>query len=203
MPNLLFEHAWPGMVVWGLLYVSDYTMTIVCARMYLNGVRNKIAFEGSYELTPYFQRDIDSLRVISPRFVLALLITSIILLLIWQSLQTLAPQVFDFLLGAFISSQLSIHIRHIRNFFLFRAASTDAVRGRIEYSRPLSLQVSSIEMLSFAGMFLVLFAFTGSWFILGGAMSSLSISAKHSKLARMHVSPTGAGQEKIASAVAD
>ena len=203
MPELFVQHAWIGIPVWALLYVSDYTMTIVCARMYLNGVRNKIAFEGSYELTPYFQRDIDSLRVISPRFVLALLITSIILLVIWQSLQTLAPQVFDFLLGAFISSQLSIHIRHIRNFFLFRAASTDAVRGRIEYSRPLSLQVSSIEMLSFAGMFLVLFAFTGSWFILGGAMSSRSISAKHSKLARKHISSIPAGQETIASAVAD
>ena len=203
MPELFVQHAWIGIPVWALLYVSDYTMTIVCARMYQNGVRNKIAFEGSYELTPYFQRDIDSLRVISPRFVLALLITSIILLLIWQSLQTLAPQVFYFLLGAFISSLLSIHIRHIRNFFMFRAASTDAVRGRIEYSRPLSIQVSSIEMLSFAGMFLVLFAFTGSWFILGGAISSLSISAKHSKLARKHVSSTPAGQETIASAVAD
>ena len=34
-----------------------------------------IVFEGSYEITPFFQRDINSLRAVSPRFVFILLLT--------------------------------------------------------------------------------------------------------------------------------
>lgn len=189
MPELVFQHAWIGIPVWALLYISDYTLTLICARMYQDGVRDKIAFEGSYELTPYFQRDIDSLRVISPKFVAALVTTSILLIILWWLAQLFTPSLFLFPLGAVICSQLCIHTRHIRNFFLFKATPTDAVRGRIEYSRPLSLRASSVEMLSFSALFLILYFFTGSWFILGGVMSLLSIAAKHSKLARTYGSP--------------
>src|SRR5258708_24418110 len=49
------------MILWGLLYVSDYALTITCARLY--GRQKTIVFEGSYEITPFFQRDINSLRV--------------------------------------------------------------------------------------------------------------------------------------------
>ena len=202
MPELFFQHAWIGIPVWALLYISDYTLTLICARMYQNGVRDKIAFEGSCELTPYFQRDIDSLRVISPRFVAALATASILLVIVWWLAQLSTPAIFLFALGAFICSQLCVHVRHIRNFCMFKATATDAVRGRIEYSRSLSLRVSSVEMLSFCGLFLILYIFTGSWFILGGGMSLLSIAAKHSKLAREYVSPASPKREQIAAAEA-
>ena len=52
-------HAWPGMVLWALLYVSDYALTITCARLYKQ--QQTIAFEGSYEITPFYQRDIEIL----------------------------------------------------------------------------------------------------------------------------------------------
>lgn len=199
MPELFFKHAWIGIPFWALLYISDYTLTLICARMYQHGVRDKIAFEGSYELNPYFQGDIDSLRTISPKFLAALATTSILLVTFWWLTQLSTPAVFLFALGALISIQLCIHTRHIRNYFLFKAASTDAVRGRIEYSRPLSLRMSSIEMLSFSVLFLVLFFLTGSWFILGGVMSLLSIAAKHSKLARNYVSPSASAKPKTIS----
>jgi hypothetical protein len=201
VPQLFFQHDWIGIPLWALLYISDYALTLICARMYLNGVRDKIAFEGSYELTPYFQRDIDSLRVVSPKFIAALAILSILLITVWWLAQLLTPALFLFAVGACICSQLCIHIRHVRNFFMFKAASTDAVRGRIEYSRPLSLRVSSIEMLSFSVLFLILYFCTGSWFILGGVMSLLAIAAKHSKLAREYVSPA-AQRKQIAAAEA-
>jgi hypothetical protein len=199
VPELFFKHAWIGIPVWALLYISDYTLTLICARMYQNGVREKIAFEGSYELTLYFQRDIDSLRLISPKFVAALVTTSILLVSVWWLAQLSTPALFLFALGAPICIQLCIHIRHIRNYFIFKAASTDAVRGRIEYSRPLTLRGSSVEMLSFSGLFLILYFFTGSWFILGGVMSLLGIAAKHSKLARKYISPSASKPKEIAT----
>lgn len=59
MANFLLEHAWPGVVLWDLLYISDYALTISCARLY--GQQETIVFDGSYEITPFFQRDINSL----------------------------------------------------------------------------------------------------------------------------------------------
>jgi hypothetical protein len=166
--------------------------------MYQRGVRNKIVFEGSYELTPYFQRDIDSLRIVSPRFVLALLVNSILLFAVWRLTQPALPQLYAFFLGALILTQLSVHIRHLRNLFLFRTALTDAVRGRIEYDRPVSLRASAIELLSFSVMFLVIFAFTQSWFVLGGCVACLSLAAKHWRLARKHASAVAVTADKSA-----
>ena len=183
-----FDSLWPGLILWGLLYVSDYYLTLTCARMYRGGASEKIAIEGSYEITPYFQSDIDSLRVVSPRFVAAFLWSGAWLALTWWfSLQSTAA-LYQIVLGAMISTELAIHVRHVRNFFLFRAAATsDVVRGRIEYSRLFMLRMSSIELLAFSGLFLLLFIFTQSWFTLGGAMSCLVTAGKHLKLA--HKSP--------------
>ena len=81
MPNFIFDHAWPGMAIWGLLYISDYALTITCARVYRR--QETVVFEGSYEITPFFQRDINSLRVVSPRFVFILLLTLGFLGFLW------------------------------------------------------------------------------------------------------------------------
>jgi hypothetical protein len=200
VPILFVQKFWAGLSVWILLFISDYTLTLVCVRRYQKGVRDKIVFEGSYELTPYFQRDIDSLRVVSPRFIAALALNSTLLFIAWRLVPPAVSELYVFLLGAMILTQLAIHIRHLRNLFIFRAAATDAVRGRIEYSRPVSLRGSSVEMLAFSGMFLVLFVFTQSWFILGGCVACLGLAAKHWRLARKPVSAVPVGAEKPASA---
>lgn len=179
----------PGLAIWIALYISDYSFTLKCARMYQGTVRDKIAFEGSYEITPIFQADIDSLRVISPRFLAALFITASLLALVWMLTMQSGPELFQFCLGILIAVQLALHIRHLRNFFLFRSIlANDGVRGRIEYSRPITLRISSVELFGFSGLFTVLFFFTQSWFVLGGAVGCLSVAWKHQRLAKRHVS---------------
>jgi hypothetical protein len=74
---------WPGLLTWAALYVSDNLLTIKCARMYRAGVSEKFVFEGSYELTPYFQKDVDALRFLSPRFLAALVWGGLTLFLLW------------------------------------------------------------------------------------------------------------------------
>ena len=121
MPELFFQHTWIGIPVWALLYISDYTLTLICARMYQNGVRDKIAFEGSYELTPYFQRDIDSLRVISPRFVVALATTSILLIIVWWLAQLSTPAIFLFAAWSFnLQPVVRAHSSHSKFFHVSR-----------------------------------------------------------------------------------
>jgi hypothetical protein len=184
LPSLLFNYFWPGMVVWSLLYISDYSLTIACARLYR--AQQTILFEGSYEITPFFQRDIDSLRGLSPRFVFMLLLTLGMLGFLWiLNEQSPAPELWQFVLGCLIIVQLAVHTRHLRNLFLFRSINnTNLVHGRIKYARTLVLRMSSLECFAFSGLFLILFAFTRSWFILGGVTGCFLLGVNHLKLAR-------------------
>jgi len=183
--SFFFNSLWPGVTAWLLLYVSDYTFTIVCARLYRSGVNEKFVFGGSFELNPFFEKDIDSLKLVSPRFVTMLVISGLLLAFMWILNSQSTPEFYEFVLGAMILLQLAIHTRHIRNFFMFRMfANADCVRGRIEYSRPFILRMSSTELFTFSGLFLVLFAFTPSWFVLGGATSCALTAIKQRRLAR-------------------
>lgn len=181
------EHLWLGVTIWALLFISDYSFTIACARLYRRGVNEKIVFEGSFELTPYFQKDIDSLKKFSPRFLFVLVRTVIALSIIWYMTGFLQmPDLYSLVLGALVLLQLAVHKRHLQNFFLFRAIlKSDQVRGRIEYPRPLILRQSSFELLAFAGMFALLALCTWSIFILGGALSCAATGAKHWQLSRI------------------
>jgi len=184
MPEFFYRNFWAGWAVWTALCISDYSLTLTCARLYQSGVREKIVFEGSYELTPYFQGDIDSLRRFSPRFFRALLLTSVLLFAVWRLASLSEPQMYSFLLGALVLVQLAIHMRHLHNFFSFRAVRTAAVRGRIEYSRVFILRHSALDLLLFSGLYFALFAFAHSWFLLGGSIGCLSTANKHWNLAR-------------------
>jgi hypothetical protein len=75
-----------------------------------------------------------------------------------------------------------------------------AIRGRIEYSRFVSLRVSSIELVAFAAMFLVVFVVTQSSFVLGGSVTCLSTSWAHWRLAREYALRGGGGWEEADAA---
>jgi hypothetical protein len=186
MPQFLIEHFWAGWAIWTVLYISDYALTLTCARLYQQGVRDKFVFEGSFEITPYFQGDIDRLRRVSPRFLWALAMSWAILFVLWWFAAPWEPELYSFFFGAMILVELCVHKRHLRNLFTFRAARSDAIRGRLEYSRPLLLWLSAMDLLVFSALYFTLFAFTYSWFVLGGAVGCLLQAIKHWKLARAH-----------------
>jgi hypothetical protein len=192
--ELMGIHLWPGLVLWVLLYCSDYFFTITCARMYRNGVREKIGFEGSYEITPYYQQDVDALRKLSPRFIRALVLSLLALSLIWWlSVKIATPSPYLFGLGAMILVEVAVHTRHLRNFFFFRdLLRSNGVRGRIEYARPLTLRLSSTEFVIWAGLFAMLFLVTREWFVLGGAVQCAVVAMKHRKIAAKHVAKAAA-----------
>jgi len=182
----LHQHLWVGLIIWVALFIGDYAFTITCARLYRRGVNEKIAFEGSFELTPLYQKDIDSLKTFSPRFLLVIVLVVALLSASWymDSLVEI-PAFYLIVLGNFLGLQFAIHMRHLRNFFLFRAIlNSDMVRGRIEYRRPLILSQSSLELFTFAILFAILALFTGSWLILGGTLGCLSTAFKHWQLSR-------------------
>ena len=60
---------WPGPVIGCVLLWIDYALTILGARRYRARIAPMHRFEGSYELTPLYQSDVDRLRVFSWRVV--------------------------------------------------------------------------------------------------------------------------------------
>ena len=187
MIDALISSPWPGLVVWAGLFVSDSTLTIACARMYQAGVRDRIRFEGSYEITPAHQADVDALRRFSPRFLLALALTCALQVCLWYLTVGLGlfRETYEVALGGLILSQLTIHVRHLRNYFLFRRVlAGDGVSGRIDYGRATMLQQSAVELGAFAVLHAAVAAIAASWFVFGGAASCASLAVSHWLLAR-------------------
>ncbi len=93
-------------------------------------------------------------------------------------------------IGALILIQLTVHIRHIRNYFLFRTMlAGEGVAGRIQYARPTMLVHSAVELFTFAALYSILCILTASWFIFGGAIACVVVGVQHRQLARQHVAP--------------
>ena len=185
--DAFYAGPWLGLLMWAVLYTSDLVFTMTCARLYQQGAREFIVFEGSYEITPYYQNDVDKLRMFSPRFFLALVVSCALQAAIWyMTMRALyAPDMYFFALGAMVLIELTIHIRHVRNLFLFRALlGGHGIKGRLEYPRPIMLRLSSMEIVSFAILYAILFVVTDSWFLLGGAFACLSLAVSHRKLSR-------------------
>jgi hypothetical protein len=180
-----FTSLWPALIVWVVLYISDYAFTIACAKMRRGPISEKIVIEGSYEITPYFQRDVDALRRFSPRFVTMLVYSTLLLVAVWFLSAQSFPEFFAFAAGAMILIEVTIHIRHLKNFLTYRRMKeSDCVRGRIEYSRAFILRTSADELFVFAGIYALFFVPTLSWFLLGGVASCLSVAMKHRRLAQ-------------------
>ncbi len=179
---MFFSSVWLGPLLWMALYASDYFLTIACARMYQ--AQDKVVFEGSYEITPLFQADVNALRRLSPRFVVALLASTGYVAVV-QRIAGSMPWLYLSVLGAMVLTELTIHIRHFRNWFLFRNG-TSLIQGRLAYPRGLMLRMSAFELLMFAGLYLILFLATGSLFVLGGAVATGVLSLGHYRFARRH-----------------
>ena len=181
-----YDGPWLGLLMWAVLYTSDLVFTMTCARLYQQGAREFVVFEGSYEITPYYQNDVDKLRMFSPRFFAALAASCALQATIWfLTMRVLIlPDLYLFALGAMVLVELTIHIRHVRNLFLFRALlAGGGITGRIEYRRPIMLRLSAMEIVSFSILYAILFVVTGNWFLLGGAFACLSLALNHRKLA--------------------
>ena len=184
MRDFFLRTPWPGTIAWAVIYISDFVLTIACARLYRRNMSQTIVFEGSFELNPVFQRDVDSMKWISPRFLLLLVLSSTLMTVYWAFYVPSSPGTYAFVLGAFLCMELAIHVRHLGNLYLFSSRLTgEQTRGRIEYARPLTLRMSSVQILGFAILFAVVFTFTGSWFACGGMASCFGLSAKHWYLA--------------------
>ena len=198
METWLTTDPWIGMLVWTIVYISDYAMTIASARKYRSNPH--LEFEGSFELTPQFERDVNALNPISRWHILMLLLTNALLLVFWWLFSLLDyRQGFLFVLGMLILMEAGIHFRHFRTWHLLTAnESQGGLEGKITYRRWLLYSTSAFEFLSFSILFLVTAALTRSLFFIGGALSCLSLAINHQRKYRTLYRQRITGQGKQA-----
>jgi hypothetical protein len=180
-PSWAGELGWV-LLAWSIAYVSDYASTIVTGRLYRQGAHEHIVFEGSMELTPAFQDDVDRLRWISPRFIWSWAVSSAGLGAIWWLsvgfLGWVEPMLF--ITGALLLREGTILMRHARNLLIYlRARRGQELEGTIRYRRSLILYLSGGELWSSAAFYAVLALTLSSWFFAGGAFACALTGWQH------------------------
>ena len=185
MEYWLATSPWPGVMLWILLYISDYYLTIYAAR----GFRQigHFQFEGSYELTPQFQQDVDALKPVSRLHLVMLVLCSLVIYLLWWlTVGWLArPWLYNLYLGLFLLVEVAVHLRHLRNVFLVREIRRHGgVEGQISYRKWFSYRISAFEFYMIGSLFLLVALLSFSSFFLGGALVCYGTGLRHGLLAR-------------------
>src|SRR5919108_317601 len=163
MEYWLSTSPWPGVILWIILYISDYYLTLYSAR----GFREigHFQFEGSFELTPQYQSDIDALRPLSKLHVMLLFLYSLLILVIWWLTQYFLdlPWAYLLYLGMFLLLEVAVHLRHLRNVSLIREVRrSGGVEGEIRYKKWFSYRISASELYLYATLFLLIALLTYS-----------------------------------------
>ncbi len=182
LSDFLINNLWASMALWVLLSISDSFLTIAGAKLYHGGANERFIFSGSYELEPEHQEDVDAFKVLSFGFMLGLILFGGLLWIIHSSGFT---KLFAFIWGGLVFSQIAVHLRHFRNLLLFSyAKKSQGVKGQIEYERWLSLRLSSSDLFGLGLMLLIVYLFTNSLIILGGAAGCGLIALRHWAMSR-------------------
>ena len=185
MQYWLTTNPWFGIILWIILYTSDYYLTVYCAR----GFREigHIQFEGSFELTPQYQKDIDALKPISRLHITLLILYSLLILVIWwvTRLSIYLAWTYPLYLGMFLLLEVAIHVRHLRNVAIIREIRKHGgVDGQIVYRKWFSYRISANDLYISATVFLLVAVLTYSLFFLGGAIMCYATGFKHARLAK-------------------
>lgn len=185
MQYWLSTNPWYGIILWIILYTSDYYLTIYGAR----GFREigHIQFEGSFELTPQYQKDINVLKPISRLHITLLILYSLLILVIWwvTRLSSYLAWTYPLYLGMFLLLEVAIHVRHLRNVAIIREIRKHGgVDGQIVYRKWFSYRISANDLYISATVFFLVAVLTYSLFFLGGAIMCYATGFKHARLAK-------------------
>ena len=185
METWLATSPWPGVVLWIILYISDYYLTLYSAR----GFREigHFQFEGSFELTPQYQKDIDARKPVSRLHIVLMIAYSLLIVAIWWLTRIVVYIQWSYLLylGMFLLLEVAVHLRHLRNVALIREIKKNGgVEGQILYRKWFTYRISAFEFYMLFALFLLIAALTYSLFFLGGAIMCFGTGFKHSRLAK-------------------
>jgi hypothetical protein len=156
-------------------FVLDWSLTHIGAAA-SQKVRDRWASEGSYELNPTWQSDVDAGRRFTWRMVgVAVALAALLLAMRYVvELGELDPPIFAVAAGAVLLLQAPTIMVHANNLQTFRdLADPTAITGSVRFSRWLVLRQAAWYLVRFAALWLVLWVPSQQAFFLGGALSCL------------------------------
>lgn len=172
---------WPSTMVmlWILIFTSDWLMNYIGAKLYHEKVKNFLLFEDGYHLRTISEYEISHPGKIIVKYLSELFITTIGIWILLYSCRLLSSWSFyEFFCGTFVLLEACIHFRHIRNVSLFSLANKDnGLYGCIAIPKWISLRNNFMEFAVFSLLYLMIFFFdTSNYFVLGGMLSCLFAS---------------------------
>jgi len=195
---------WAPVAIAGVVvcFLADYLLTHLGARA-ARGVRDRWSVEGSYEMNPTWERQIDSGRWFSWRVPLVAVLLGVLLgamrVLVQPDLFGLGPAFFGFAAGLILLLQAPILIAHATNLQTFRdLADPTAVQGGLHFRRWYVYRQGAWYVLRFGILWLVLWLPSQQAFFLGGAASCLLWARRMAQLgaaARRSAAEAGASAE--------
>ena len=191
-----------ALLMWVVLYASDYYLSLLGSRMHKQAVSQPIVYQGGIELTPQFREDVASLRLLSPRWVRALIAVGAALALLWLGAVRIlqVPRLFSLAIGGVVLLEAAVHLRHLRVLMLLRRLRKgQGPTGRVEYPRWFLFDQSAVELAGFGLLYLFLFMVTSSLFILGGAVFVSALSLRHWLWGRTELARSEPAQPLIGS----
>jgi len=193
--QVLFDWAPVAIATVVAFFLADYVLTHLGARA-AQRVRDHWSVEGSYEMNPTWERQIDSGRWFSWRVpavagLLALLLIGVRLLVGPDILVPdfglgfgLDQAFFGFAVGLMLLIQAPILMAHATNLQTFRdMAEPGAVQGGLRLSRWYAYRGTAGYVLRFGILWLLLWAPSQQAFFLGGAVSCLLWTRRMAQLA--------------------
>jgi len=160
-----------------ICFLADYVLTHLGAQA-AHGVRDRWSVEGSYEMNPTWERQIDSGRWFSWRVLFVAASLAVLLgavrLLVQPGLFGLGPAFFGFAAGLILLLQAPVLIAHATNLQTFRdLADPTAVQGGLHFRRWYVYRQGASYVLRFGILWLLLWIPSQQAFFIGGAVSCL------------------------------
>ncbi len=159
--------------LWVIVYCADYYLTLHGRSLWLQNAQAFIKFGGSYELNPYYQKDIDANQHVSRRFLFMLIFGVVWMVFVYAGTLYLKLQAFfPAAVGFLVLPEMVVISTHVQNIRLFSAAAVaGAVEGQISQARWVSVDGTAWKFGYWAAIFLTLALLTAQWFFVGGVMS--------------------------------
>ena len=184
--RVLFDWAPLTVVAVVVAFLADYVLTHLGARA-SQRVRERWSVEGSYEMNPVWERQIDSGRWFSWRvpavaLLLAVLLGSMRILLapdvsgidLGDAGLGFEPAIFGFTVGLIALLQVPVLYAHATNLQTFRdLADRTAAEGGVRYRRWFAYRQGAGHFIRFAAIWLALWLPSQQAFFLGGMVGCL------------------------------
>lgn len=185
LESIFQSRIWTGPLLAVILYILEYALSARDLFLYNRGGKDLIKIEGYQLIVANYLKPDGSIRWLHPRLIGILAVIIIGLPAAWWSLtgkQDL-PQVYLLLLGGICLHACLNILDELRMISLWRDGVKGGLEGELKVSRRLMISTSYISLYGFAALFLLLFLFTGSWFILGGLAACFVMAMGQSHVA--------------------